>query len=100
MHYAQKSFFSQNTLSFSPICGIMERTESVYIIYPKTIKTKDDQIAILQNLLKEKDDHISTLKSRTAELRRIIDSNQYSLERLPFPPGVADKPNDKTHVNK
>lgn len=66
----------------------------------ETIKTKDDQIAILQNLLKEKDDHISTLKSRTAELRRIIDSNQYYLEHLPFPPGVADKPNDKTHINK
>lgn len=66
----------------------------------ETIKTKDDQIAILQNLLKEKDDHIETLKHRVAELRRIIDANQYGLEHLPFPPGVADQRTDRKNARK
>lgn len=65
------------------------------------IKAKDEQIADFRRELEDKRDHIETLKHRIAELRRIIDSNQYDLEHLPFPPGVADKPNDrKTHVNK
>ena len=59
------------------------------------IKTKDDQIATLHQLLKEKDESYAVLKSRVAELRRIIDANGYGLPDYPFPIGAADQSKQK-----
>lgn len=63
------------------------------------VQAKDEQIDTLQNLLAEKDEHNETLKHRCAELRRTIDANNFGLEHLPFPPGVADRQESK-HLKK
>ena len=58
----------------------------------EVIKEKNARIADLEKLSEER-------LHRIADLRRELDVHLYG--NLPFPPGVADKPNDrKTHVNK
>jgi transcriptional regulator with XRE-family HTH domain len=58
----------------------------------RELNDKEAHITTLKNYLKEKEDHIVTLKSRVAELRRIIDANNYGLPNYPFPQGVAEHP--------
>ena len=56
----------------------------------KRLEDKDATIEGLRGQLADKDDHIATLKTRVAELRRIIDANNLMDAAYPFPVGAAD----------
>lgn len=75
------------------IAHLKQTIEDMKEQHQRELAAKDEIIAKSDKLAEER-------LHRIAELRRIIDANQYGLEHLPFPPGVADKPNKKTHVNK
>ena len=75
------------------IAHLKQTIEDMKEQHQRELAAKDEIIAKSDKLAEER-------LHRIAELRRIIDANQYGLEHLPFPPGVADKPNNKTHVNK
>ena len=75
------------------IAHLKQTIEDMKEQHQRELAAKDEIIAKSDKLAEER-------LHRIAELRRIIDANQYGLEHLPFPPGVADKPNDKTHINK
>ena len=75
------------------IAHLKQTIEDMKEQHQRELAAKDEIIAKSNKLAEER-------LHRIAELRRIIDANQYGLEHLPFPPGVADKPNNKTHVNK
>ena len=75
------------------IAHLKQTIEDMKEQHQRELAAKDEIIAKSDKLAEER-------LHRIAELRRIIDANQYGLEHLPFPPGVADNPNNKTHVNK
>ena len=70
------------------IAHLKQTIEDMKEQHQRELAAKDEIIAKSDKLAEER-------LHRIAELRRIIDANQYGLEHLPFPPGVADKPNDK-----
>lgn len=75
------------------IAHLKQTIEDMKEQHQRELAAKDEIIAKSDKLAEER-------LHRITELRRIIDANQYGLEHLPFPPGVADKPKDKMHVNK
>lgn len=75
------------------IAHLKQTIEDMKEQHQRELAAKDEIIAKSDKLAEER-------LHRIAELRRIIDANQYGLEYLPFTPGVADHGKEHKRLQK